>query len=125
MEYLAIPFELREDYLVRCDNMRDSIACSIGLLLSTRIGLMPFLPKFGCDVWELEFGDVDTANKASVRATLRNAIAAYEKRLSDVSVSFASTESTTPRVIGMTVKVTGLFVEGGEQKKFESTFMLG
>jgi len=125
MEYLAIPFELREDYLTRSGSMRDSIAFSLGLLLSTRLGSMPFLPEFGCNIWEMEYGDLDTANKAVVRATLRNAIAAFEKRLTDVSVSFASVSGTTPHAIGINVRVSGLYREDGEQKKFESSFFLG
>lgn len=125
MEYLAIPFELREDYLTRSESMRDSITFSIGLLLSTRLGSMRFLPEFGCDIWELEFGDLDTANKATVRATLRNAIAAFERRLSDVSVSFANVSGNTPHVIGINVKVSGLYREDGEEKKFEGNFYLG
>ena len=125
MEYLAIPFELREDYLTRSESMRDSIAFSIGLLLSTRLGALKFLPKFGCDIWEMEYSDIATANKATVRATLRNAIAAYEKRLSDVSVSFTNIAGITPHAIGISAKVTGFYLENGEEKKFEGSFYVG
>ena len=125
MEYLAVPFELREDYLTRSEGMRDSIAFSIGLLLSTRLGSMRFLPEFGCNIWEMEYSDLDTANKATVRATLRNAIAAFEKRLSDISVSFSNVSGSIQHVIGINVKVSGLYREDGEEKKFESTFLLG
>ncbi|MCK4573721.1 MAG: GPW/gp25 family protein [candidate division Zixibacteria bacterium] len=125
MEYLALPFELKEDYLSRTENLKESIVCSIGLLLSTRRGAMHFLPEFGCDIWEMEFSDIYTANKATVRASLRNAIAAFEKRLSDVSVSFSTDAGNRPHVLGISVKVTGLYREDGEEKKFESSFLLG
>ena len=125
MDYLSIPFELREDYLARSESLRDSIGYSIGLLLSTRLGSMPFLQKFGCDIWEMEYGDLDSANKATIRATLRNAIAAFEKRLTDVSVSFTNVHGPTPHAIGLQVQVTGLFREDGEEKKFEGSFFLG
>jgi len=125
MDYLAIPFELREDYLTRAVNLRDSIRYSIGLLLSTRRGAMPFLPEFGCDIWEMEYGDLDTANKAAVRSTLRNAIATFEKRLTDVSVSFSNVKGPAPHAIGIEVRVSGLYRENGEEQKFEAAFMLG
>ena len=86
---------------------------------------MKFLKSFGCDIWEMEYGDLDTANKATVRATLRNAIAGFEKRLSDISVSFTNVQGPQPRAIGMNVKVTGLYTDAGEQMKFEGTFFLG
>ena len=125
MEYLAIPYELREDYLTRSGSMRDSIAFSIGLLLSTRRGSMPFLPEFGCDIWDLEYGDLETADKAAVRATLRNAIADYERRLTEVSVSFTNVTTVKPHAIGIDVRVVGLYREDGEEKKFEGTFFIG
>lgn len=125
MDYLSIPFELREDYLARSQSLRDSIGFSIGLLLSSRMGSMPFLKQFGCDVWELEYGDLDSANRATIRATLRNAIATFEKRLTDVSVSYSNVHGATPHAIGLQVKVTGLFREDGEEKKFEGSYFLG
>ena len=125
MDYLAIPFELREDYLTRAVSLRDSIRYSVGLLLSTRRGAMPFLPEFGCDIWEMEYGDLATANKAAVRAALRNAIATFERRLTDVSVSFSNVQGPAPHAIGIEVRVNGLYRENGEEKKFEAAFMLG
>jgi len=125
MEYLAIPYELREDYLIRSGSMRDSIAFSIGLLLSTRLGSMPFLPEFGCDIWDLEYSDLETADKAAVRATLRNAIADFERRLTEVSVSFTNVTTLKPHAIGIDVRVVGLYRENGEEKKFEGKFFIG
>ena len=125
MEYLAIPYELREDYLTRSGSMRDSIAFSIGLLLSTRLGSMPFLPEFGCDIWDLEYSDLETADKAAVRATLRNAIASFERRLTEVSVSFTNVTAMKPHAIGIDVRVVGLYREAGKEKKFEGTFFIG
>ncbi len=125
MDYLALPVELREDYLHRAESLRDSILYSIGLLLSTRPGMMDFLPEFGCDIWQLEYTDLYAANKSDVRSSLRNSIEAFEKRLYNVSVSFASVDDTSPHVLGMTVKVTGNYKEDGEEQKFEGKYLLG
>ena len=124
MEYLALPFVLREGYLVRA-SLQESITYSIGLLLSTRLGTIPFSPDFGCDVWEKEFSDLYTANKADIRASLRNAIDKFEKRLYNVSLSFTDAAGDSPRVLGMAVKVMGYFREENEEKKYEATFYLG
>ncbi len=124
MEYLALPLVLREGYLARA-NLQESITFSIGLLLSTRRGAIPFNMDFGCDIWEKEFSDLYTSNKADIRASLRNAIDKYEKRLYNVSLSFTDVTSDSPRILGMSVKVTGYFREENEEKKYEATFYLG
>jgi phage baseplate assembly protein W len=125
MEYLALPFTLRDDYLARSANLQDSISYSIGLLLSTRVGVMDFFPEYGCDIWRMEYADVYTANKADIRASLRNAIDRFEKRLYNVSVSFANLTDASPHVLGITVKVTGNYRENDEEKKFEGNYCLG
>ena len=124
MDYLALPFALQADYLARADSLRESIAYSVGLLLSTRVGTMEFLPEFGCDVWRMEFTDLYTANKGDVRAGLRNAIDKFEKRLYNVSVSFSPLDDNARRILGMTVKVTGDYKDDGEEKRFEATYSL-
>ncbi len=50
MEYLALPFVLREGYLEKA-NLQESITYSIGLILSARTGSMPFNPEYGCEIW--------------------------------------------------------------------------
>lgn len=124
MDYLSLPLVLREGYLSRTD-LKESITYSIGLLLSTRIGAMPFVPEFGCDLWEKEYSDLYTANKADVRASLRNAIDKFEKRLYSVSVSFVNVSNSAPHALGMAVKVSGNYRDGSEEKKFEASYMLG
>jgi phage baseplate assembly protein W len=125
MEYLALPLELRDGYLKRAESLNDSILFSIGVLLSTRLGMMDFLPDFGCDIWQFEYSDLYAANKADIRASLRNAIEAFEKRLYNTSVSFAGVDDTSPHVLGMTVRVSGNYREDGEEKKFEGKYLLG
>jgi phage baseplate assembly protein W len=124
MEYLALPVELREDYLRRSENLAESISNSVGFLLSSRPGSLEFLPEFGCGIWDLEFCDLDTANKADIRASLRNAIAGFEKRLYNVSVSFINIGSTGARTLGMKVKVSGNYRDGEAEKKFEASYDL-
>lgn len=124
MEYLSLPLILRDGYLLRTD-LKESIIHSVGLLLSTRVATMPFNPEFGCDLWEKEYADLYTANKADIRASLRNAIDKFEKRLYNVSVSFVSMSNSTPHALGMAVKVSGNYRDGDEEKKFEANYALG
>jgi len=124
MEYLSLPLLLRDGYLPRTD-LEQSLTCSVGLLLSTRVGAMPFNPEFGCDLWEKEYSDIITANKANIRASLRNAIDKFEKRLYNVTVSFVNVSNSHPHVLGMAVKVTGNYHDDNEEKKFEASYALG
>ncbi|MCK4606709.1 MAG: GPW/gp25 family protein [candidate division Zixibacteria bacterium] len=124
MEYLSLPLVLREGYLPRTD-LRESITYSIGLLLSTRVGSMPFNPEYGCDLWDKEFSDLYTSNKADIRANLRNAIGKFEKRLYNVSVSLIQSGDQTTQALGMGVKVTGNYLDDNEEMKFEARYDLG
>lgn len=123
MEYLALPFVLREGYLDRA-NLHESLAFSVGLILCTRVGTMPFESEYGCNIWEREYTDIQMANKGDMRSSLRNAIDKFEKRLYNVSVSFAGSETAADQLRGLTVKVTGNYKEGGEERKFEAGYRL-
>ncbi|UCD94763.1 MAG: GPW/gp25 family protein [Candidatus Zixiibacteriota bacterium] len=124
MEHLALPFALSDGYLDKAE-LYDSISYSIGLLLSSRRGSLPFDPDYGCDVWEKEFSDLYTANKADLRANIRNAIDKYEKRLYNVSVSLSSIDTTPSHALGLAVKVSGNYRDNGEEKKYEQSFRIG
>ncbi len=125
MEYLALPLIFRNGYLPRTD-LFESLRLSVGLLLSTRPGMLPFAPEYGCEIWEKEFSDIVVANKAEIRANLRNAIDKFEKRLYNVSVSFVGMNTAKPRALGIVVKVSGNYRdEQGEEQKFEASYSLG
>ncbi|UCC43993.1 MAG: GPW/gp25 family protein [Candidatus Zixiibacteriota bacterium] len=124
MEYLALPFVLRKGYLDRAD-LRESITQSVGLLLSTRLNTMPFNRNYGCDIWDKEFSDFHATNKADVRASLRNAIDKYERRLMNVSVSFVGADDTAAHTLGIVVKVRGNYLDGSKEKAFEASYGLG
>ncbi|HHI03258.1 MAG TPA: hypothetical protein ENL22_07045 [candidate division Zixibacteria bacterium] len=124
MEYLALPFVLRNGYLGRAE-IFDSIVHSIGLILSTRLNMLPFDPDFGCDIWDKEFSDVQTINKSDMRAGLRNAISRYEKRLENVAVSFMASSDNKPHTIGMIARVTGTYFDGKSKKRFEASYIVG
>ncbi len=119
-----MPLRLREGYFDRA-TLRESIADSIGLILSTRVGSISFDPEYGCGIWEREFADLLTTNKADVRASIRNALDRYEKRIYNMSVSFTNVGGTASHPLGLAVKVTGNYREDSEEKKFESTFIIG
>jgi phage baseplate assembly protein W len=123
MEYIPLPFSLRNGYLTKAD-LRESLTFSVGLILSSRTGVMPFDPEFGCIIWEKEFTDLQTANKGDIRSALRNAIDKYEKRLYNVSVSFTNLDTNFISTLGIDVKVSGYYKEGDEEKKFEATYKL-
>ncbi len=124
MDYLALPVVLRNGYLDRC-SLEESITYSIGLLLSSRPGIMPFEPEYGCSVWEKEFSDLFSVNKADIRASLRNAIGKFEKRLYNVSVSFDPLTGTGQHPLGLVVRVSGEYREDDEEKHYDAQFNLG
>jgi phage baseplate assembly protein W len=123
MEYLVLPFKLTHDYLGRGDLLQ-SITHSVGLILSTRAGRMPFHPEYGCSIWEKEYADLYATSKSDIRASLRNAIDILEKRLYNLSVSFTQESKSGVDAIGLHVKVTGNFRDGTEEQKFEAVYHL-
>ena len=125
MEYIALPFVLRKGFLDRA-GLEDSIAHSVGLIISTRIGSIKFAPEFGCGIWDKEFSDLYSANKADIRANIRNSIANYEGRLYNVSVSFENISDSQRHVLGMVIKISGNFWgEDGEEKHFDAQYQMG
>jgi len=124
MDYLSLPLTLRKGYFDRVD-LYESISCSVGLILSTRPNSIPFDPEFGCLIWEKEFSDLYSANKADIRAGIRNAIDKYEKRLYNLAVSIIEIENTPHNALGLAIKVSGNYRDDGEEKKFEETFHVG
>ena len=123
MEYLTLPLRLTHGYLGRGD-LQESIRHSVGLILSTRMGQMTFLPDFGCAVWDKEYSDLLAANKSDIRASLRNSIDQYERRLYNVSVSFSPDEQKLGSSLNMSIKVSGNYRDGDEERKFEVVYRL-
>ncbi len=125
MEYLTLPYRLKHDYLGRGD-LRESIMHTVGLILSTRAGRIGFMPEFGCNIWEKEFADLLATSRSDIRASLRNAVDSFEKRLYNISVSFSPEDRFEARALGITVKVTGNFRDDDDQEqKFEANYHLG
>ena len=124
MDYLSLPFVLRDGYLDKA-SLLESITYSVGLLLSTRQGMMHFDTEYGCDIWTKEFSDLYAANKADVRASLRNALNKYEERLYNVSVSFVNVDDNSPHSLGLAVKVNGNYKDGNKEKTFKASYVLG
>jgi phage baseplate assembly protein W len=124
MEYLRLPYQAKKGYLNRGDR-HQSIIDSVGLILSTRMGRIGFLPDYGSEIWEREYGDIFSANKADIRSALRNAIDRYEKRLYNLSISFSPSDQEAAARLGMVVKVTGNFRDDDdEERKFETVYRL-
>jgi hypothetical protein len=124
MEYLSLPFALRKGYL-RKTGIQNSISTSIGLILSTRRGSLPFDPDYGCDLWEREYSDLFMVNKSDVQGAVRGAITKNEPRLYNVSVSLVNIQTGANHPLGIAIKVIGNFKEDKEEKRFEETFNIG
>ncbi len=124
MDYLALPFVLRDGYLDKV-TLLESITYSVGLLLSTRPGMMHSDPEYGCDIWDKEFSDLYAANKADLLASLRNTIDNHESRLYNVSVSFVNVEDGSPHSLGLAVQVKGSYRDGDDEKQFQGEYVLG
>jgi len=123
MEYFSLPLVLREGYLLRT-NLEESIIYSVGLIMSTRIGQMPFAPEYGCNMWEKEYSDLMAANSADIRSGLRNAIDKFEKRLYSVSVSLVNTKKDDLQVNNVVIRVTGNYKDGSEEKRLEHHYSI-
>lgn len=124
MDYLSLPFCLREGYLKKTDQY-DSISNSIGMILSTRQGSLPFDEEYGCDIWENEYSDLFMVNRSDVQGSVRNAINKYEPRLFNVSVNLINIETGPDHPLGIAVKVIGNYRDGDEEKRFDETFSIG
>jgi phage baseplate assembly protein W len=124
MEYLSLPFALRKGYL-GTTGIQDSISNSIGLILSTRKGSLPFDPEYGCDLWEREYSDLFMVSKSDVQGSVRNAITRNEPRLYNVSVSLVNVQTGPVHPLGIAVKLIGNYKEDKEEKRFEELFSIG
>ncbi len=127
MDYMSLPFVLRKGYFERVE-LDESIRYSVGMLISTRQGMLPFDEEYGSSLWEKEFSDLYIAKKSDLRASLRNAIGTYEKRLYNVSVTvtnLAQAPSDAGQAIAVVVKVRGNYTDNTEEKRFESTYRIG
>jgi phage baseplate assembly protein W len=124
MEYLSLPLTLRKGRFKKTD-LYNSISNSIGLILSTRPGSIPFDPEFGCELWSKEFSDFYTANRSDIQGGIRKAIGKYEKRLINVSVTLQNVETAPGHPLGIAVKVIGNYQDGDSKKRFEELFRVG
>jgi len=92
--YYKIPLRLAEvikgNELPVCD-LEQSISNNLGLILVTHFGEHRSDPRFGCEIWELDFEVIVTASiwEEKLRQSLLKSIAAYEPRLSDVQISLS------------------------------------
>ena len=124
MEYISLPFALRKGYLDKTD-LYNSIFNSIGLILSTRKGSMPFSPDYGCDLWDREFSDLLMVNRQDVQGSIRNAISQYEPRLFNVSATLLNIDTGSSHPLGIAVKIIGNYKDENEEKRLEEIFSIG
>ncbi len=123
-DYLALPLKLRDGFLRRCD-FEESIRQSVALIIASRKGMIRFSPDYGSDLWEKEYTDLYVAHKSDVQSSLRNAIGQFEPRLNNLGVALLRGKSSSDSIAEtVSVRVTGVFKDGDEEKKFEATFAL-
>ena len=65
---------------------------SIYLILSTAKGERVMLPDFGCGIHDLVFGINDPRTRSTVVAQVRQALAAYERRIDVLDISADSSD---------------------------------
>ena len=123
MDYLALPVVLKDGFLPRA-NLRDNIINSIGVILATRPGVLPFAPEFGCGLWEREFSDMPTARKGDISASLRIAISTHEKRLYDLDVTYKESRDERSSKLGLVVTITGKYLEDDTERELDVSFSL-
>jgi len=124
VDFVALPLILREGHWRRC-SLRESISYSVGLILNTRYGILDYDPEYGCPIWDHEFADLYTINRADLRGRLRHAIGTLEPRLTAISIDFEPVPNVESRSLGIRVKVTGYFKDDGDEQRFEAAYILG
>lgn len=97
MKYLKLPIDfssvLKGKELKTCP-VEESIAQSIMLQITSRYGEVAGRPRFGSDIWELEFNQLVKIYEweENVKNSLLKSIETYEKRLYDVEVTVSLKE---------------------------------
>ena len=124
MDYLALPLALKKGFLEKTD-LYSSISNSIGMILSTRRGTLPFDPEFGCNLWDREFSDFFMVNRQDVQGSVRNAINQFEPRLFNVSATLMNIDTGPNHPLGIAVKIIGNYRDEGIEKRFEEIFSIG
>ena len=124
MEYIALPFALKKGYLEKTD-LYNSISNSIGLILSTRRGTLPFDPEYGCGLWDREFSDFIMVNRQDVQGSVRNALNQFETRLFNVSATLMNIDTGPVHPLGIAVRVIGNYRDENVEKRFEEIFKIG
>jgi phage baseplate assembly protein W len=124
MDYIALPFALKKGYLEKTD-LYKSISNSIGLILSTRQGTLPFDSDYGCGLWDREFSDFFMVNRQDVQGSVRNAINQFEPRLYNVSATLVNIDSGPEHPLGIAVRVIGNYRDENVEKRFEEIFSIG
>ena len=67
----------------------EEIAQSVRMILSTRPGERPFRPKFGADLDQFAFEDIDTTAQTLIRQEVLGTLRMWEPRIGDIQISFA------------------------------------
>lgn len=73
--------------MAKCD-IGESISQVLFLLICTRKGEMPGEPDFGCDIWDLQFEQIQDQRKwtDAIEVSLQQCINRFENRLYDAQV---------------------------------------
>lgn len=102
MDYLKIPLDFSE--LIKEDgggfntcSLEESIAQYLMMIITSKYGEVVGKPRFGSEIWELEFNQLVKINKweEKVRESLQKTIVEHEKRLKDIEVSVRLSEVDT------------------------------
>jgi phage baseplate assembly protein W len=87
---LKAPLQRRVHQWQRCEALEESVAQSIRLILSTRLGTLPISYNFGCRIHELVFRPITPALERQAAFFVEHALALWEPRAQVLNVSVDS-----------------------------------
>jgi phage baseplate assembly protein W len=123
-DYLQLPLSLSKGSLSKV-SPRESIYQFIGLIIATRMGSFPYDLDFGCRIWDAEYTYLSAKSKGDIRSDIRQAIALYERRLTNVSVEVKKSVLDRKRNrVCLVVTVKGKLTEDREKKSFSEDYFL-
>jgi len=139
MQYLRIPLDFsnitnnttNQDQL-NC-SLQESIAQHLMIIISSQKGEMLGRPKYGSEIWDLEFNQLVKINKweERVRTSLFEAFSEHEKRLKKIDVTIRLSEvdndnETTDSYVRRkaVIKVSGIIIDIDQLFNFSTTLYI-
>lgn len=135
--YYKIPLQLHNilqgNELPVCD-LKQSINRNLELIIMTKFGEHRSDPRFGCEIWDLDFELIVSENlwEEKLRQSLLKSINTYEERLSKVDLTIRINEVEKMDLVKnqlelkkrINIQLNALIHKTGESFKFSSSLFL-